>query len=55
LAPGLLASYDFRGPYVPAEWVPDATMATFLACVLQLLPALICWWLVRDMRNRHLT
>ena len=52
LAPGLLASYHFRGPYVPAEWVPDATMATFLACLLQLLPALICWAHVRDVRKR---
>jgi hypothetical protein len=52
LAPGLLASYQFRGPYMPGEWRPDPTMATFLACVLQLLSALFCWALVRDVRRR---
>jgi hypothetical protein len=59
LAPGAyfdyLASHSVRGPWVPDEQRTGETMAIFLVCLLHLLPALMCWWLVRDMRKPLLT
>jgi hypothetical protein len=52
---GYLASHSVRGPWVPnGEGTPGA-ITVFLVCLLHLLPALMCWWLVRDMRKPHLT
>jgi hypothetical protein len=57
LAPGAyfdyLASHGVRGPWVPEG--TNETMAIFLVCLLHLIPALMCWWLVRDVRKPPLT
>lgn len=45
-------SHDVRGPLAPDDADMDATGAIFLGCVLHLVPALICWALVRDVRRR---
>jgi hypothetical protein len=47
-----LRSHNVRRPLASDEAGMDATGAIFLGCVLHLVPALICWALVRDVRIR---
>jgi len=52
---GYFASHGVRGPWRPDELGPDETGAIFLVWLLHLLPALMCWWFVRDLRKPPLT
>jgi hypothetical protein len=52
---GYIAWHGVRGPWVPDELDADEGAAIFLVCSLHLVPALTCWWLVRDMRKLHLS
>jgi hypothetical protein len=44
-----LASHGVRGPMIPGELRTENPIP--LSCVLHILPALMCWWLVRGMRK----